>query len=441
MAPPSEGQHHHRSTTNSANKPFKSRHASKSLIKDSAKGKIEERRARLRKPLHQQVMSKIERRHQARQKQHNKLLLTKKTTSIFTGASGAPRIAAVVPLTADGDAVDAVRRLNEGVGKEVSSPVGGLLSVRVDRFKQNVQYVAVNRNLLSVLDACQVADHVILLLSPTEEVDETGEQLLRAIENQGLSTCMSAVQGLDGVEPLKQRTQVLISLKSYISRFLPDQQKVYSLDSLQDCASVVRQICTTTPKGVKWREDRSWMLIDDVHWPNDDRSSLVTQGEVVLTGVVRGRGLKADRLVQVGDWGTFQIDKITSVPTPNSKKRKAEEMATDEAEDVKLLDQPTADQDDLQDLAPEETTMDDDTYAPSAATQPSRKGVLLDDHHYFSDDETPHPPPPQPRPKRPNAHPPAALQRDQSAAAASQKPLPPTKPPGSSATSRTPAPT
>jgi pre-rRNA-processing protein TSR1 len=51
------------------------------------------------------------------------------------------------------------------------------------------------------------------------------------------------------------------------------------------------------------------------------------------------------------------------------------------------LDRPTEDQDDLADLAPEETIMDDVTnYAPSMAPT-ERKGVLLDDHHYFSDEE------------------------------------------------------
>lgn len=38
MAPTQTVQHHHRSTTKSSNKPYKSRHASKSALKDKAKG-------------------------------------------------------------------------------------------------------------------------------------------------------------------------------------------------------------------------------------------------------------------------------------------------------------------------------------------------------------------------------------------------------------------
>ena len=38
MAPPTESSHHHRNTTKSAQRPFKSRHSTKSAIRDAAKG-------------------------------------------------------------------------------------------------------------------------------------------------------------------------------------------------------------------------------------------------------------------------------------------------------------------------------------------------------------------------------------------------------------------
>ncbi|KAK1907417.1 hypothetical protein P3342_005743 [Pyrenophora teres f. teres] len=129
------------------------------------------------------------------------------------------------------------------------------------------------------------------------------------------------------------------------------------------------------------------MFIEDIAWPGG--KSAVNEdgtGEVVITGVVRGLGLKADRLVQVGDWGDFQVDKIVAAPLEMRKKATQDEMAVD-SEGDDTLERPTEDQDDLAELAPEETLMDDVTNYATSVAPSERKGVLLDDHHYFSDEE------------------------------------------------------
>ena len=342
-------------------------------------------------------MTKIARRHQARQKQQTKHREHTKATSIFSGHNGAPRIVAIVPLTAKGDTKDAVQKLNAGIDQNIEAPSDGHHTVRIDRFKQSIEYIHVKRDLFCTLDACKVADFVIFILSPDEAVDEHGELLLRAVESQGISNVLAVFQGLDTVELPKRRLQVLTSLKSYISHFFPNQEKVHSLDAHQECANVIRSLCTTTPKDIRWREDRSWMLVEDVQWPNDSEAR--SSGDVVLTGTVRGRPLKANRLVQVGDWGSFQIDHITQAPTMNSKKRKVDEMAVDDVDIPAVLDKPDEDQDDLVDLAPEEVNMDDLDDMPVSEAPTEKRGVLLDDHHYFSDDETHLPAQPKRLPK------------------------------------------
>lgn len=305
---------------------------------------------------------------------------------MFAGRDGAPRIVAVIPLCEDGNAAAAIRLLNGSLDLELEVPELGQVRAEVDRFKQKVQYIAVKRDLMSCLDAGRVADFVIFILSPDQEVDQLGELIIRSVESQGLSTLLTVVQGLDKIEPPKRRPQVLASLKSYVTHFHPDQEKVHNLDSRQECANLMRSLCTTTPKGVRWREERSWMLIDDVQQPSDG------QGNVIVTGIVRGRGLKADRLVQVGDWGEFQIEKITASPL-SSKKRRADEMTIDESGAENVLESPTEDQDDLLELSPEEIMMQDDEDdfdggMSTATSRTDKRGVLLDDHHYYSDDET-----------------------------------------------------
>jgi len=369
--------HHHRSTTKVSNKAFKTKHASKSALKEQSKGKVESFERGSRRTPHQQVMSKIDRRNHAKQIRTNKLAERAKQESVFSGRDGAPRIVALIPLCEDVNPRDVATELNISVEVDAELPDATASSWRVEipRFKQKMQYLTPGRDLLECLDACRVADFVIFLLSATEEVDELGEQTIRCIESQGLSTVLTAVHNLNVIEPAKRRPDVAKSLKSFINHFFSTQEKVHDLSSRQDCSNVMRSLCTTTPKGIRWREDRSWMLVDDVRW----------EGEAALvTGVVRGKGLKADRLVQVGEWGDFQIEKITAGPLDVKKRvQKADAMAVDVAEVGDVLEQPTEQQDDLAELAPEEMMQD----LPAASLAPSeRKAVMLDDHEYFDDD-------------------------------------------------------
>ena len=136
------------------------------------------------------------------------------------------------------------------------------------------------------------------------------------------------------------------------------------------------------------------MFIEHIQWENPGSAAAPEDqtGDVIVTGVVRGRGLKADRLACLGDWGDYRIAKITAAPLSKHAKARADQMAVDQAEAEDILDEPTDGHDDLDELAPEEAVMQDleDTAAPEAV--PERKGVLLDDHHYFSDDNSHMPP-------------------------------------------------
>lgn len=416
--------HSHRPTTKTTHKPFKSRKATKGQIRNAAKGmshaglrqtptvillaktvicsrkgsimnslllghglislaigRTQDERGQRKTP-HQQVMSKLDRRNQAKQRQLEKAREHQRETSIFAGKDGAPRNVAVIPLCADSDAAAAIRSLNGSIDIEAEVQ-SRCFRVPVDRFKQRLQYIPLTRDLTACLDAARVADFVVLVLSAEVEVDELGELILRSVESQGMSTLFTVVQGLNKVEPAKQRLSVVSSLKSYITHFHPEQEKIYSLDNRQECSNLMRSLCSTTPKGIRWRDERSWMLVEDVKFASME-SELTT-----LTGVVRGKGLKADRLVQVGDWGTFQIEKITAAPL--ERKRNGEDtMNVDEAQEEKTLDAPTEDRDGLEDLAPEEAVMaevEDEHMDAATTVTTSKKGVLLDDHHYFSDDD------------------------------------------------------
>jgi pre-rRNA-processing protein TSR1 len=165
---------------------------------------------------------------------------------------------------------------------------------------------------------------------------------------------------------------------------------VNDLDSRQETLNVLRILCTTNPKGIHWREDRSWMAVESAEWQSSKtaESGRSATSDVILTGVIRGKPLKADRLVSIGDWGDFQITKITAAPQSKSRKVKGEGMTVDAEGYGQLIEQPGEDRDDLEELAPEDIAMDDLEQHKSASLAVSeRKGVLIDDHHYYSDEE------------------------------------------------------
>lgn len=411
---PTQTVHHHRSTTKVSQKPYKSKHASKSALKDKAKGmkgynphafhririfsdhlpgKIETERG-TRKTPHQQLKSKLDRRNTARQRQQLKHQEKAQATSIFSGQNGAPRHVAIVPLSVDIDIASMIQAMNESVDVSSAVSLEGATRVRIDRFRQSLLYIPAKYDLMNALDVCRMADFVVLVLSADVEVDEEGELLLRSVESQGISNVVTVVQSLDKVNPPKKRPQVAASLKSFINHFFPTVEKVMSLDSRQECSNAIRSLCTATPKGIRWRDERSWMLIENIQWPE---ASAELVDDVVITGVVRGKGLKADRISHIPGWGDFQIDSVTAAPLPTAKNKREDAMNVDTNESVQVLDTPSADQDDMATVAPEEIEMEDDDMVSMADTE--RKGVLLDDHHYFSDDDSHIPAKPKRLPK------------------------------------------
>ena len=187
-------QHHHRSTTKVGHKPFKPRFASKSALRDLAKGRVEHLEKIGRNGKHQQGMTKTQRRNQAKQKRLAHSQEQAKVKSVFSGKNGAPRIVAVIPLCDDVNGSAAVSKLNASLDIEQSYQSVAGLQVHVDRFKQNLCYLPMSRDVFLCMNACRAADFVLFLLSPVKEVDEVGELMLRTIESQGISTVYSVVQ-------------------------------------------------------------------------------------------------------------------------------------------------------------------------------------------------------------------------------------------------------
>ncbi|KAF9784341.1 ribosome biogenesis protein tsr1 [Thelephora terrestris] len=298
--------HHHRPTLKQQNKRFKSKHATKHSIKTAAKGKTA--RQSLKSASTATIaQARQNRRNNAKQIQAKKRQALISATRLFSGSDGTPRIVAVIPLTPDVSARSTIQGLAEVLDVPAEGcPEVGTWRMSAERFKTSLQFIPLRYgDVYSALDACRVADYVVFVLSPTVEVDKCGDTLLRTLQAQGLPDVVTTFHPDASFDP-KSKGGVLKSLLSFIQYFVPSQTRVYDIHSSSDRLNALRSLCEGKPSGVRWRENRSYILGEEVVW---------SEGVLSVTGYVRGSQLSPDRLVHIPGHGDYQIQCVMSTPT------------------------------------------------------------------------------------------------------------------------------
>ncbi|KAI8367404.1 hypothetical protein EDC96DRAFT_506702 [Choanephora cucurbitarum] len=326
-------EHRHRAgSSHQSNKPFKSRHATKGQLREASKGKVN--RASVKQANGIKTVSKADRRHAAKILQQKKREDVTRISRIFEGRQGAPKIVPVLPLCPDSDIESALASLYRSLGQTMPPHASEEQSVlNVERFKQKIQFVPLKRNFIDVIDAFKVADFGILLMSADVEVDQFGINCLLAILNQGIVNAVPVVQHLDNV-PAKLRTSTKKSLTAFVQQFFPENEHLYSLDTDNDCISVLRYITGQRPKPMSWRDNHPYLLADQVEYD----AITPERGVLKVTGYARGNPFNANRLVHLQNFGDFQIQQITSADVVQHNAMQ---------EDNQVIDTPTEEQDDL----------------------------------------------------------------------------------------------
>ena len=171
----------------------------------------------------------------------------------------------------------------------------------MERFKTSLQFIQLAfGDFYASLDACKVADYVVFVLSPSVEVGAWGEAVLRTLQTQGIPDVVPVVAPGHHVDP-KARVGILKSLLSFMQYFVPEQSRVFDLNILSDQLNTVRTLSEGKPRDVRWRQGRSWLLGESVDWAD---------GNLAITGVVRGAQFSPNRLVHLPNYGDFQVLKV-----------------------------------------------------------------------------------------------------------------------------------
>ena len=80
-------------------------------------------------------------------------------------------------------------------------------------------------------------------------------------------------------------------------------ERVFAADDRAEASTVMRMICSGIPTGIRWREQRSYLLPEGWRWDEEE-------GAVVCWGTVRGKPLQVDRLIHLPSFGDLQIGKV-----------------------------------------------------------------------------------------------------------------------------------
>ncbi|PKC14641.1 DUF663-domain-containing protein [Rhizophagus irregularis] len=328
---PTEKPFRHRAgSLKQSNKPFKSKHATKGTIRDKTKGKTN------RKPIKHssanlRSITRVDRRNAAKLEQQKKREEVLKENRFFEGRHGTPKIVAVIPLCTDVNSYSAVKSIYSSIGVQDPPILKGVAQLNAERFKQKIQFVLLERNFVDILDACKVADYVLFVVSAEVEVDHFGELCLKAMQSQGLPTVITTAMHMEKI-PQKKRNDVKKSLLSYMRYFFPDEEKIHSVDQIQDALNVLRTICTQRPKPILWRDIRPYMLAEELVYEAND------EGTLKVTGYSRSVPFSANRLVHLQNFGDFQLNQITASRKGDDDKDSEEKIQVLHVADPELQD-------------------------------------------------------------------------------------------------------
>lgn len=204
-------------------------------------------------------------------------------------------------------------------------------------------------DLHSLLDMAKVADSLVFVLDTTEGWDSYGDYCLSCLFAQGLPShgesktftlslfiklivqvtdfstglwsrfapafkiIALVCQGVTDL-PVKKRVDARRALSKITENRFPDA-RLFPLDSEQDGTLLLRHLGSQRQRKLGFRSRRPHLLAQHVTFtPNSEAASGL--GTLCVSGYVRGRPLRANRLVHISGHGDFQLSQIDAPADP-----------------------------------------------------------------------------------------------------------------------------
>ncbi|PVV01659.1 hypothetical protein BB560_003913, partial [Smittium megazygosporum] len=191
-------------------------------------------------------------------------------------------------------------------------------------YKQTFKVIQLQRNFLDIIEAAKVSDYLIFVLSAVQEVDEFGKSVLSAIQAIGAPSVFPVVQHDTDPSASKQLPKIKKSLMGFISYYFAGINQVYTCSSHDSTLQIVRSIANTVPQPISWRQSNPYLVADSFDFmpysdtPNNNPTALnQIQGDLKITGHLRGANLSPNRLIHIPGHGEFQIKYIENHSSPS----------------------------------------------------------------------------------------------------------------------------
>lgn len=120
--------------------------------------------------------------------------------------------------------------------------------------------------------------------------------------------------------PVKKRVESRRALSKITEVRFPDA-RLFPLDSEQDSVLLLRHLGSQKQRKLGFRSRRSHLLAQHVTFTPNSPSEVTGSGPTGLgtlrvSGYVRGRALRVDRLVHISGHGDFQLSQVDAPPDP-----------------------------------------------------------------------------------------------------------------------------
>lgn len=333
-----EQQPHRPGALKQQNKQHKAgKHRSKGGLERENKGRVE---AKLLSKKLRRDLRKLDRRHKAsqlRRQRKDAVLLEKRSLG---SKDGPPHLVVIVSLHAAIDAQKALKLIQgqDSIVVHQNEELSGSFAVISPRFKQRWLFVQADAgNFHALLDLAKVADTLLFLMDPNEGWDSYGDYCLSCLFAQGLPSYVLAVQGIDSI-PLKKRSDVKKTIGKAIEKRFPDA-KLFSLDSVQDAALLLRQVATQKQRHLAFRDRRSYLMVQRADFLPVDSNGLL--GTLKASGYIRGQTLNVNSLVHIVGHGDFQMSQIDAPADPYPLNPRGSRTHTKKGDDTEMNEEPT----------------------------------------------------------------------------------------------------
>uniref|UniRef100_A0A672HA17 Pre-rRNA-processing protein TSR1 homolog n=1 Tax=Salarias fasciatus TaxID=181472 RepID=A0A672HA17_SALFA len=265
-------------------------------------------------------LRKMDRRHKANQLRRNKKdqVLTEKRR--LGSRDGPPHLVAVVSLHAGADAGAVTKLLRgDGAGGVVHQEQCVDTGILLFDVKFLHWFLVSAADMHSLLDVAKIADSLVFVLDSAEAWDAYGDYCLSCLFAQGLPSHALVCQGVADL-PVKKRVESRRALSKITEVRFPDA-RLFPLDTEQDATLLLRHLGAQRQRKLGFRSRRSHLLAQQVTFtPNSPAEGAAGGatglGTLRVSGYVRGRPLRVDRLVHISGHGDFQLSQIDAPPDP-----------------------------------------------------------------------------------------------------------------------------